>query len=109
MNPLERIKFLNSTGAAVYLYGAPNSYPVARMGVLDDGRLWYQQGDAAHVAGPADKMREDGCQYIWQTPDGRDLAFVAPEDADDWELGDLITAMGNDRQSVTAADLLANL
>lgn len=109
MNPQAVIEKLNATGAVVYLYGDTTGYPVARMGITPGGRLWYQNGTAAHLGGAADAMVEDGCAYVWKTREGKPLSFVLPEDADDWELGALVTRLGEDRQAITREDLLETL
>lgn len=110
MTPAQLIADLSRTGSAVYLYGDyATSYPVARMGITEGGRLWYQQGTAAHLGGQATDYRKDGCMHVWRTKDGRELAFVRPEDADTWELGDIINALGTDRQAITEAELVEML
>lgn len=100
----EIVDKLNS-GCAVYIHDGAHSYPVARTGITADGEVWYQNGGAAHLAGPVGTCTEDGCGWTFSR-DGHSVLFVLPEDADDWELGDLTAALENDRQSVSLDWLL---
>lgn len=110
MSPANRIAHLSATGAAVYGI-APQSQPVARMGITTHGKLWYQLGDKPHVAGDAAAMQEDGAGWRWPKGEGAEgsLYFVQPEDADDWELGEMITALGAGREIATEEQCLEML
>lgn len=98
------VEKLNS-GCAVYIHTGTNSYPVARIGITPAGEVWYQNGGAAHLAGPVGSCVEVGCGWSFER-NGHRVTFVLPEDADEWELGALMTALESDRKLVTLAELL---
>lgn len=101
--------FSTLTKDGAVLYGLASPIIAARAGITSKNRIWIQTGETALVLPKLDDWREDGCGIRAKGSAGENLYLVAPADADDFQYGALLDAIGEARGQITEKQIVALL